>query len=217
VPSPNPGGPRGWSELHAVTAAGKSGAWAVGNYFGPSMRPLIERWNGRAWKVVTSPNPGGCCNALNAVTTAGESGAWAAGTTGKTFEEALIERWNGRAWKPVTSPRPAGSRGSYLTAIAARSPASAWAVGYYWAHTKDDPAVRTLIERWNGRAWTQVPSPNPGGSALHLPDSSLLQAVCTVSSSQAWAAGSYSSSSVVGKILIERWNGRTWTQLPAGP
>jgi erythromycin esterase-like protein len=214
VTSPSPGGSD--ARLNGVAAAGKSSAWAVGSYFGPSLRPLIERWNGRAWRVVTSPNPGGCCNALNAVTTIGESGAWAAGNTGKKFDEALIERWNGRAWQQVTSPRPAGSRGSNLTAIAARSPANAWAVGYYWADTHVDPAVKTLIERWNGRAWKQEPSPNPGGPAVHLPDQSLLQAVCTVSSSQAWAAGSYSSGSPFGKILIERRTGGTWSQVPAG-
>jgi erythromycin esterase-like protein len=212
VTSPSPGDAR----LNGVAAAGKSSAWAVGLYFGPSMRPLIERWNGRAWRVVTSPNPGGCCNALNAVTTVGESGAWAAGNTGKTFDEALIERWNGRAWKQVTSPRPAGSRGSTLTAIAAGSPANAWAVGYYFADTKFEPAVFTLTERWNGRSWRQVASPSPGGSVGSSGDQSLLQAVCTISPSDAWSAGSYSSGSPLGKILIERWNGRTWTQLPAG-
>jgi len=37
-----------------------------------------------------------------------------------------------------------------------------------------------------------------------------------VSPSDAWSAGSYSSGSPAGKILIERWTGRTWTQLPAG-
>jgi erythromycin esterase-like protein len=218
VTSPSPGGSYARSALNGVAAAGKSSAWAVGYYFGPPIRPLIERWNGRAWKVVTSPNPGGRDGgALNAVTTVGDSGAWAAGNVGtRTVDEALIERWNGRAWKQVTSPRPVGSRGSNLTAIAARSPANAWAVGYYFADTHVEPAVKTVIERWNGRAWKQEPSPNPGGSADHLPDQSLLQAVCTVSSSQAWAAGSYSSGNPHGKILIERRTGGTWSQVPAG-
>jgi len=214
VASPSPGGLD--ARLNGVAAAGTSTAWAVGAYFGPSLRPLIERWNGRAWNVVTSPNPGGCCNALTAVATVGESAAWTVGTTGKTVDEALIERWNGRAWTQEPSPRPAGSRGSILTGIAARSPANAWAVGYYYTKPKTEPAVRTLIERWNGRAWTQEPSPNPGGSAVHSPDQSLLQAVGAVSSSQAWAAGSYSSGNPRGTILIERRAGGTWSQVPAG-
>jgi hypothetical protein len=167
---------------------------------------------------VASPNPGGRDGGeLDAVTTAGDSGAWAAGNVGtRTVDQALIERWNGRSWKQVASPRPAGSRGSTLTAIATGSPANAWAAGYYFADTKVEPAVFTLIERWNGRGWAQVTSLNPGGSSDHLPDQSLLQAVCAVSPSDAWSAGSYSSGNPHGKILIERWTGRTWTQLPAG-
>ncbi len=217
VTSPSPGGSHAWSALSGVAAAGTSSAWAVG-YYGRPIRPLIERWNGRAWTYVASPNPGGRDGgALDAVATAGRSGAWAAGNVGtRTVDEALIERWNGRAWRQVTSPRPTGSRGSTLTAIAAGPAASAWAVGYYYADTDVEPAVLTLIERWNGRAWTQVTSPSPGGSAEHLPDQSLLQAVCTISPSDAWSAGSYSSGNPLGKILIERWTGRTWTQLPAG-
>ncbi len=210
VASPSPGDAR----LKAVAAAGASSAWAVGDYSAPGLRPLIERWNGRAWTVEASPNPGGCCNDLNTVATTGQAGAWAAGSTGKKFQEAMIERWNGRAWTVEASPTPAGSRGSNLTAIAAHSPADAWAVGYYWADTKDDPAARTLIEHWNGRAWKQEPSPNPGGPAIHLPDQSQLQAVATVSSSQAWAAGSYSSGNPHEKILIERRTGGTWSQVP---
>jgi hypothetical protein len=216
VASPSPGGSHTGSSLSGVAAAGKSGAWAVGYYLGPPVRSLIERWNGRAWKFVASPNPGGHGGTLNAVTTVGDSGAWAAGSMAtRTVDEALIERWNGRAWKPVASPRPAGSRGSDLTAITARSPASAWAVGYYFADAHVDPAVLTLIERWNGRAWQQEPSPSPGGSAVSGPDQSLLEAVAAVSPSQAWAAGSYSSGSPRGKVLLERRTGGAWSQVPA--
>jgi hypothetical protein len=132
-----------------------------------------------------------------------------------TVDEALIERWNGRAWKQVASPRPAGSRGSTLTAIAAGPAASAWAVGYYFADTNVEPAVFTLTERWNGRDWTQVTSPSPGGPTGSSGDQSVLQAACAVSRSDAWLAGSYSSGNPHGQILIERWTGRNWTHVPA--
>jgi hypothetical protein len=218
VRSPSPSGPYARSALNGVAIAGKSSAWAVGYYFGPPVRPLIEHWNGRAWKMVRSPNPGGHAGGqLNAVTTTGPSGAWAAGNMGtKTVDEPLIERWNGRTWKRVTSPRPAKSRGGNLTAITARSPADAWAAGYYFADTNTDPAVFTLIERWNGHAWKQEPSPSPGGTITSGADQSTLHAVCAVSLSQAWAAGSYSSGNPKGKILIERRAGGIWSQVPAG-
>ena len=217
VPSPSPGGTD--ARLNGVAAAGNSSAGAVGYYFGPPLRPLIERWDGRAWKVVTSPNPGDRIGGtLTAVTTTAGSAAWAAGSMGtRTVDQPLIERWDGRAWKQVASPRPAGSHGSTLTGIAASSPANAWAVGYYWTEPRTEPAVRTLIERWNGRAWTQEPSPNPGGPGVHSPDQSLLQGVGAVPSSQAWAAGFYSSGDPRGKILIERRAGGTWSQMPARP
>ena len=217
VTSPSPGGSRGRSALDGVAASGTSGAWAVG-YYGPPDRPLIERWNGRAWTLVTSPNPGGRDGgALAAVTTIGKAGAWAAGSVGtRTVDDALIERWTGRAWTQVNSPRPAGSRGSTLTAIAADSAADAWAVGYYFADATVDPAVLTLTERWNGRAWRQVRSPSPGGTAVSSADQSLLQGVCAISPSDAWSAGSYSSGNPLGKILIARWTGRAWKPLAAG-
>jgi hypothetical protein len=129
----------------------------------------------------------------------------------------LIERWDGRAWTQVTSPRPAGSRGSTLSAVAAGRAGGAWAVGYYFADTKVEPAVFTLTERWDGQRWRQVASPSPGGSVLSGPDQSLLQAVCVTSRAGAWSAGSYSSGNPLGKILVERWTGRAWAQLLAVP
>jgi hypothetical protein len=123
----------------------------------------------------------------------------------------LIEHWNGQDWRQVPSASPRGATESLLNSVAATG-STAWAVGYY----NTGKTIKTLIERWNGRAWKQEPSPNPGGPAIHLPDDSQLQAVATVSSSQAWAAGSYSSGNPRGKILIERRTGGTWSQVPAG-
>jgi hypothetical protein len=215
VPSPSPGGSHSYCALNGVASAGKASAWAVG-FSAPPVRPMIERWNGRIWKVVASPNPAGRFGgALNAVTTIGGSEAWAVGNKGNgKVIVTMIERWNGRAWKAVPSPLPIDSGGSDLTAVAAASAGRAWAVGYYFADTMFEPAVFTVIERWNGRAWKQEPSPSPGGLIDSGPDQSLLYAVAAISSSQAWAAGSFSSGNPKGTILIERRHGGTWTYLP---
>ena len=165
-----------------------------------------------------SPNPGGKDGGtLNAVTTAGKSGAWAVGNVGtSTVDQALIERWNGRSWSKVTTPRPQRSRGSSLTAIAADSSASAWAVGYYFADTTVDPAVLTLVERWDGRRWKPMTSPSPGGSTVSSADQSQLETVCAISPSDAWAAGSFSSGDPAGKVLLEHAAAGPWMQLAAG-
>ena len=79
-----------------------------------------------------------------------------------------------------------------LRKVVATSATNAWAVGY--------TGSKTLIVHWNGRTWTQVPSP---GGALY--------GVAATSARNAWAVGSTSNS----KGLIERWNGQVWTQVPS--
>jgi len=96
----------------------------------------------------------------------------------------------------VHSPSPSSS-GSYLQAVAAKSPTNAWAVG-----TTSD---RTLIEHWTGSGWHRTASPSPGGSPV-------LNGVAASSAANAWAVGGLSNS---GKTLILHWNGRSWRRVPS--
>ncbi len=48
-------------------------------------------------------------------------------------------------------------KGSSLNGVLTLTPHLAWAVGDY---SPPHGGNRTLIERWNGRAWTVTPSPN---------------------------------------------------------
>jgi hypothetical protein len=86
-----------------------------------------------------------------------------------------------------------------LVAVAARSSAMAWAVGW-WATAS---GAHSLIERWNGEAWKIVPSPNPARGAG---SNSELEAVAATSSSNAWAVGGYGNDSEE-QNLIYHWNG----------
>ena len=58
IPVPTPQGAHGF--LSGVTAISPTNAWAVGGYrpSGSTLQPLIERWNGSAWRVVAAPNVG---------------------------------------------------------------------------------------------------------------------------------------------------------------
>jgi hypothetical protein len=54
----------------------------VGRYYnGTAERTLIEHWNGKAWKVIQSPNRGGPAdnNQLYGVTATCATDAWAVG------------------------------------------------------------------------------------------------------------------------------------------
>jgi len=87
----------------------------------------------------------------------------------------------GRAWAPVT-PNPSLTY-NFLQGVSAVSARDAWAVGSYNDTTTG--ASKTLILHWNGTAWRQVKSPNPG------PVFSELHGVSAVSGSDAWAVGDY--------------------------
>ncbi len=123
-------------------------------------KPLVEHWNGRAWKQVPAASPRGATESLlTSVAATGSSNAWAVGyyNTGTTIK-TLIERWDGR-WAKVASPNPGGVHGSFLLGVTAAGPSDAWAVGYF----STGKTIKTLIERWNGHMWAQVASPSPRG------------------------------------------------------
>ena len=63
-------------------------------------------------------------------------------------DSGLIEAWNGAVWSIVPSPSP-GS-GSALISASCASTTFCAAVGSYATETSGG----TLIDRWNGHAWT---------------------------------------------------------------
>ena len=101
--SPNRGGTGYTNDLYGVAATSTDNAWAVGAYIKgavlgpigparkvgthatrPAWRTVIERWNGKAWKVQTSPDPGGSNDSyLNGVAAASPKDAWAVGYSRK--------------------------------------------------------------------------------------------------------------------------------------
>jgi hypothetical protein len=124
----------------------------------------------------------------------------------------LVERWNGSAWTIADAvPRPAGSVASYLLGVSCISARNCVAVGSAsfphrngssWGGTRD----LTLVERWNGAAWSIAKSPSPS------PSSGLSQVACTATSN-CTAVGGYGGldNPRTPHTLIERWNGSVWS------
>jgi hypothetical protein len=91
--------------LNAVAATSATNAWAVGSHtdqaFNPPQPTMILRWNGKAWREVTSPSPHGpgATDILNGVAATSRSNAWAVGTWATNRHGgAMILHWNGKAW-----------------------------------------------------------------------------------------------------------------------
>ena len=115
------------------------------------------------------------------------------------------------AFSVVPSPN-AGAGNNMLNGVSAGSTSDAWAVGTVGSG-REDFGTGTLTERWNGAAWTVVPSPD----TLHIDD--VLNAVADLSPSNAWAVGLVKTTGVkTGSPLIVHWNGTSWQTVasPAG-
>ena len=112
------------------------------------------------------------------------------------------------AWNPVPSPNVGSDEDNGLAALDIVAANDIWAVG---SATSGD-ARNTLIEHWNGRRWTIVPSPN-GDQPVNW-----LTGVSAVSTNDIWAVGftndgnGFSSQSF---NLILHYNGTSWTEVPA--
>jgi hypothetical protein len=142
---------------------------------------------------------------LLAVAVTSSTNAWAVGTVG--YQRTLIMHWNGKVWKRQSSPNPDGDTDE-LDDVAATSTTDAWAVG---VHTIPDAGYGDgslrIIEHWNGRAWSVVPSPTFGNS------DSALSGVTAISATDAWAVGN-TYGAPIPQVLIEHWNGKVWKVQP---
>ena len=196
VPSPSPG--NDGNQLVGVAAVSPTDVWVVGYYLNITggRHTLIEHWNGAAWKQVPSPSPGGSNDSvLGGVDATSSTDVWAVGnyfTNGDRMSRTLVEHWNGTVWKQVPSPNPGPAPGSTLRGVAAISAGNVWAVG---SSDSNGAMDRTLIEHWNGTAWKQVPSPNPGASIDDL------IGVAATSGTDIWAVGEASKVESTSRTL----------------
>jgi hypothetical protein len=206
--------------LAAVAGVASSDVWAVGQRKPTGSKspviPLALHWNGAAWSSVPMPSINATRASLVGLAALASNNVWAVGTT---ITGTLVEHWNGSAWNVVTSPNPAGSSTNSLSGITAIAPNDIWAVGSSSSVVGVNTVQSTLVEHWNGSAWTIVPSPNVAPQRTGVAVRDLLTSVTAISPSNVWAAGYSidvaSGSGQPNKSLIEHWNGSTWTIVPS--
>jgi len=112
------------------------------------------------------------------------------------------------AWTLVgTAP---GALYGHVAAVSCPTATTCIAVG-----TLDLPhAVSRLAERWDGKRWTALSTPNPTGAI-----SSQLTSVKCTSATNCIAVGQYNTLATITKTLVMRWDGNKWSILssPNGP
>ena len=205
VPSPNIGTLD--NMLSGVTAISTNDVWAVGAYIdsNASYQTLIEHWDGTNWSIVPSANVASHGNLLNAVIAVSANDIWAVGTqrigSAPQIQQTLTEHWDGTSWSVVPSPN-VGMANDVLNGVTSFSSDEVWAVG-----TSSNIGINTgstLIERWNGKHWQVVHSPNVGTA------NNILNGVAGFSDDNMWAVGSSSNDDLVGHTLIGHGHDKHW-------
>jgi len=166
-------------------------------------KTLIERWDGTAWSIVPSPNPGPTGNSLEAVAVIGDAVAWAVGSRYSTSVVSLPTsmRWNGSSWIAVTVPAPSFcTKETYLTDVAGAGRKFVLATGTCTTAA----GIQGFVMRWDGDAWSVHAGPN------EVPAQSKLEGLTFVSRSEAWAVGTAG-----GQALLLHWNGVSWSVVDA--
>jgi hypothetical protein len=214
VTVPEPAGLQSW--FNGVHALSTTNVWAVGTSANlqaanQDERTLIEHWDGHAWSIVPSPNPGVGSNAadvLMAVTGTGPNDLWAAGWDLDPVTDTiatLFEHFDGKTWKAVTSPTPLGAF-QFAEDVHSISPTDVWAVG----NDQSGAQGLTLAAHWDGRSWKVVPTPSLFDG---IAPQNFLTGVAASASNDVWASGYEDNVNQknFAKPYALHWNGKKFT------
>jgi hypothetical protein len=216
VPSPNTSATH-HNLLYGVACVSAADCWAVGGGWSDAdgvFQTLIERWDGTAWAIVTSPNnkaspsASATTNIFFGVTCVSAADCWAVGGYDPgPFRQTLVARWDGIAWAIVTSPNSSTTQSNSLSGVTCVSASACWAVG---SADTGVSSSQTLIQRWDGTSWAIATSAN-----IPAAQNGILQAVTCVAASECWAVGYNSFTGLDDQTLIERWDGTSWAIAPS--
>jgi hypothetical protein len=163
------------------------------------------------WSVMQTPNPGYYGNILHGLSARTPSDVWAVGVQAtETSNDTLAMHWDGRSWSAVPTPNPWPEcqdgdilwSGNSLEAVSALSATDVWAVG------GECYSANTIVEHWNGSAWSLMPAPRFEDG---FDSPAALSGVAAISASNVWAVGYKGSEGL--ETLVEHYDGATWREV----
>ena len=203
------------SYLFAVSCPSRQVCVAVGDYNTTADlhgRPYAQIFSGGTWKIMPVPvPPNDSFSALGAVSCASARSCVATGQALRgEHNQTYSVVWNGRAWRIRWPDLPGTTTYSSLRSVSCTGPRSCTASGEYQQH--DSAKSRTLIETWNGRAWTRQRTPNPRSG----PNGSTLDGVSCSARRACMAVGHANNLANDGSLTVAaRLDGQRWTQSPS--
>jgi hypothetical protein len=202
--------------VFAMTSTSANDIWAIGSLLveEEELFFLFEHWNGTAWTATALESGDAFLMGASADAT---NDAWAVGFNGPENDDSgtLAFHWNGTHWSQVATPN-VGAGANQLNSVLALAPNDVWAVGFSTAVPPPQSApTLTLIEHFDGAAWSIVPSPNVGPNSGY--QSNRLFGLTANSPTDIWAFGSFFAADGSGNqhTLLLHWNGKSWTTVPS--
>ncbi|MBV9381905.1 MAG: hypothetical protein JOY82_11975 [Streptosporangiaceae bacterium] len=195
-------------------------AYAIGGHLGSAHTGLVAHWNGTSWTrlMVPQPSNNNLASDLDAISADGPSDVWIAGrymlevTPSDFAEETYTLHWDGTSWSIVPMPLEPGTNPNFLFtiySIKANSPTDVWAVGAA-ANAAAFGSSTTLIEHFDGKRWSIVPSPSPGTNDV------LTGVTTSNAANSVWAVGYYTPAGATqAQTLALHWDGTAWTTVPS--
>lgn len=159
----------------------------------------IQRWNGRRWYSVPSPNSPSKVRALNAIDCFSTTTCVAVGALNQTSSVKIVpfvDAGSGTHWVASRAPAPLPRPGTVpqvddeLLGVSCAGPRDCEAVG-------DENGGGGLVEHWNGVSWSAQPSPEPD----------LRSVSCPAPSDCFFGSGLEESA----EPMVVHWNGHAWT------
>ena len=147
----------GYRVLTDVAAVAGDDVWAIGYKFSfkNGYQGLAMHWDGTQWTDVAIPVTGDNYTLLNGITAISANDVWALGNGGVNPIKPLTAHWDGTGWTYITNPAPQTDY-AFLNRVTALASDDVWAAGYLTDRNGTD---RTLVEHWDGVAWTRVAVP----------------------------------------------------------
>jgi hypothetical protein len=188
--------PSGGAYLNGVSCVSTTDCISVGSYFS-SDRPVAQKWNGTKWSATSVPVPSGG-GSLSWVSCSSAKFCMAVG--GTAGFGAFADYWNGSKWTEDDPPPPTDGAASGLTSVSCTSASACIAVGGVLTSSEED---QTLAYQWNGSAWTQLDTLDPGSNSDFTGVSCATATSCIAVGAHIGSSGS--------QALAEEWNGIAWS------
>ena len=215
------------SRLSAVACPASNSCVAVGELRQSGQAvgvPLIERWDGRRWRVQASPRVSGAlwsvaCSSPPACTAMGSVEISQGDQENLTFAYAtVIERWDGTRWTTQAAPDAPGAASTGLNPVSCPTQLSCLAAGsalYNQTHNGVQyNGINTAVTgRWDGSRWSAQPVAIPTGQPTNSAPQTTegwLNGISCVSATDCMAVGEYRATNGNLGPLTARWDGSTW-------